>query len=108
VYVLKDDLKELWDYRHSGYATQFSGGNGTAGPSAAGSRPEGVRPQAHPQAQGLSVRHPAPLPLPAAHTSVLEGINNKIKVLKRMAYGFRGRRILLPEDPRRAFPGVGR
>jgi transposase len=23
------------------------------------------------------------------HTSVLEGINNKIKVLKRMAYGFR-------------------
>ncbi|MEA9423705.1 transposase, partial [Aeromonas caviae] len=23
------------------------------------------------------------------HTSVLEGVNNKIKVIKRMAYGFR-------------------
>ncbi len=24
------------------------------------------------------------------HTSVLEGVNNRIKVIKRMAYGFRG------------------
>jgi len=43
----------------------------------------------------------APWPL---NTSVLEGINNKIKVIKRMAYGFR-------DDPyfflkiRAAFPG---
>jgi transposase len=24
------------------------------------------------------------------HTSLLEGVNNRIKVIKRMAYGFRG------------------
>lgn len=40
------------------------------------------------------------------HTSLLEGINNRIKVIKRMAYGYR-------DDPyfflkiRAAFPGVG-
>jgi hypothetical protein len=41
-----------------------------------------------PRAQELFTRHPDPLPL-ALHTSLLEGINNKIKVIKRMAYGFR-------------------
>ncbi len=38
-------------------------------------------------AEALFPRHPrARWPL---HTSVIEGINNKIKVIKRMAYGFR-------------------
>ena len=39
------------------------------------------------------------------HTSLLEGINNKIKVLKRMAYGYRddGYFFLKIMD---AFPGV--
>ncbi|WP_244061836.1 transposase, partial [Aeromonas caviae] len=31
------------------------------------------------------------------HTSVLEGVNNKIKVIKRMAYGF-----LITHDPQPA------
>ena len=33
------------------------------------------------------------------HTSLIEGINNKIKVIKRMAYGFRDDDLLLPQDP---------
>jgi len=37
------------------------------------------------------------------HTSILEGINNKIKVLKRIAYGFRDGALLLLENPRRVF-----
>ena len=32
--------------------------------------------------------HPGPLP-PAPGTSPVEGINNKIKVVKRVAYGYR-------------------
>ena len=33
------------------------------------------------------------------HTSLNEGMNNKIKVLKRMAYSFRDDEVLLPQDP---------
>jgi hypothetical protein len=41
------------------------------------------------------------------HTSVLEGINNKIKVIKRMAYGFRDDAYFFLKI-RQVFPGVGR
>jgi transposase len=37
------------------------------------------------------------------HTSLLEGVNNKIKVIKRMAYGFRDDDFFL--RIRAAFPG---
>ena len=40
------------------------------------------------------------------HTSVLEGINNKIKVIKRMAYGFRDDEYFFLKI-RAAFPGIG-
>ncbi len=40
------------------------------------------------------------------HTSVLEGIHNKIKVIKRMAYGCRDDRYFFLEI-RAAFPGIG-
>jgi transposase len=39
------------------------------------------------------------------HNSLLEGINNKIKVLKRMAYGFRDDAYFFLEV-RAAFPGI--
>ncbi len=39
------------------------------------------------------------------HTSLLEGINNKIKVIKRMAYGFRDQAYFFLKI-RDAFPGV--
>ena len=38
------------------------------------------------------------------HTSLLEGINNKIKVIKRMAYGFRDDDYFFLKI-RTAFPG---
>ena len=38
------------------------------------------------------------------HTSLLEGINNKIKVIKRMAYGFRDDQYFFLKI-RAAFPG---
>ena len=38
------------------------------------------------------------------HTSVLEGINNKIKVIKRMAYGFRDDEYFFLKV-RQVFPG---
>lgn len=39
------------------------------------------------------------------HTGLLEGINNKIKVLKRMAYGFRDDAYFFLKS-RAAFPGI--
>jgi transposase len=41
------------------------------------------------------------------HTSVLEGVNNKIKVIKRMAFGFRDDAYFFLKI-RAAFPGIGR
>jgi transposase len=41
------------------------------------------------------------------HTSLLEGINNTIKVIKRRAYGFRDEDCLFLEI-RAAFPGIVR
>ncbi|TVM16165.1 ISL3 family transposase, partial [Oceanidesulfovibrio indonesiensis] len=41
------------------------------------------------------------------HTSLLEGINNKIKVIKRMAYGFRDDEYFFLKI-RAAFPGIPR
>jgi transposase len=40
-------------------------------------------------------------------TNLVEGINNKIKVIKRMAYGFRDDTYFFLKI-RAAFPGVGR
>lgn len=41
------------------------------------------------------------------HTSLLEGINNTIKVIKRRAYGFRDDDYFFLKI-RAAFPGIGR
>lgn len=41
------------------------------------------------------------------HTSVLEGINSKIKVIKRMSYGFRDDQYFFLKISA-ALPGIGR
>jgi transposase len=102
VYVLKDDLKQLWDYRHVGYARQFWQS------WYARARRSGIEPLERFAAKlkdyldGIlsHCRHPL-------HTSLLEGINNKIKVIKRMAYGYRDDAYFFLKI-RQAFPGVGR
>ena len=42
-----------------------------------------------------------------SHTSVLEGMNNRIKVIKRMAYGFRDSAYFFLKI-KAAFPGKAR
>ena len=100
VYMLKDDLKSLWDYRLPNWAYQFFR---EWYARAIRSR---IKPLKH-FARGLRERIDGVLahcqyPL---HTSLLEGIMNKIKVIKRMAYGFRDDDYFFLKI-RAAFPGI--
>lgn len=99
VYVMRDDLKTLWRYRHRGYARRaFDAWYARALDS--GIAPlirfaERLRPYLH----GIVAHARWPL-----HTSLLEGINNRIKVIKRTAYGFRDEEYFFLKI-RAAFPG---
>ena len=98
-YVLKDDLKRLWQYRHIGYATK-------AWQSwfrrATCSRVDAIKSFARKLKEHLpGILSHCYYPL---NTSVLEGINNKIKVIKRMAYGYRDDAYFFLKI-RQAFPG---
>ena len=100
VYVLKDDLKELWQLRDPEAARDhWAGWYARAVTS-------GIKPLVR-FAQRLArsiqyVFNHARFPL---HTSLLEGMNNKIKVLKRMAYGYRNDDYFFLKI-RAAFPGI--
>jgi transposase len=94
VYVLRDALKDLWQQRHreqaarawrSWYRQALRSGIGRCA-------------MARPTSQASS-----PTALPPRHH---RGINNKIKVIKRMAYGFRDDAYFFLKI-RAAFPGVG-
>ena len=99
VYVLKDDLKELWDYRYAASAGRFwKSWFGRA----VRSRIEPLKTFARKLKEylpGILAHCRWPL-----HTSLLEGINNKIKVIKRMAYGYRDDEYFFLKI-RAAFPG---
>jgi transposase len=102
VYVLRDALKELWRYRHPGYAARAWR---SWYRKAMRSRIEPLRRFARnlrPYLSGILAHCRWPL-----GTNVVEGINNKIKVIKRMAYGFRDDAYFFLKI-RAAFPGVGR
>jgi transposase len=84
VYLLKDDLKHLWDYTYEGWARKwFTGWYQRAQDS-------GIEPLI--KFAGSLKEHLNGI---LAHcrywigTSFLEGMNNKIKVIKRIAFGFR-------------------
>ncbi len=84
VYVLKDDLKHLWAYTYPGAAQRFFD---EWYQRAIHSRIEPLKVFArHLKAKLTGILAHCRYPF---HTSLLEGINNKIKVLKRMAYGYR-------------------
>lgn len=99
VYVLKDDLKALWDYRHPGYAKRFWQDWYRRAMSS------GIGPLCQ-----FAHRLRTYLPGILAHarwplgTNLVEGINNRIKVIKRMAYGFRDDYYFFLKI-RAAFPG---
>jgi transposase len=100
VYVLKDDLKQLWRFRYPTAARRFW--------RAWYRRARASRiPALVAFAENLSARIEGVIshcryPL---HTGILEGINNKIKVLKRMAYGYRDDAYFFLKI-RAAFPGI--
>ena len=99
-YVLKDDLKHLWDYRYPNAARRFWKQWYSR---AIRSRIEPLKTFAmklKPYLDGIIAHCRWPL-----HTSVIEGINNKIKVIKRMAYGFRDDEYFFLRI-RAAFPGI--
>jgi transposase len=102
VHLLRDMLKDLWRYRHPGYAQRawdrwYSR-----------ARRSRIEPLKHfaaklkPYLPGILAHCQFPL-----GTNRIEGINNKIKVIKRMAYGFRDDAYFFLKI-RAAFPGVGR
>lgn len=100
VYVLKDDLKHLWDYAYPGAATRFFGGWYQR---AIRSRIEPLKRFArHLKARLPGIIAHCQYPL---HTSLLEGINNKVKVLKRMGYGYRDDGYFFLKI-HAAFPGI--
>jgi transposase len=100
VYVLKDDLKHLWRYRYPAAARRFW----------RDWRRRALASQLPPLQKFVRVleRHLDGIishcryPL---HTGILEGVNNKIKVLKRIAYGFRDDAYFFLKI-RAAFPGI--
>jgi len=99
VYVLKDDLKHLWDFVSVGHARRFWRHWYSR---AMRSRIEPLKAFARKlkaYLPGILAHCQYPL-----HTSLLEGINHKIKVIKRMAYGFRDDDYFFLKI-RAAFPG---
>ena len=100
VYVLKDDLKYLWSLRDQEEARSFWENWYRR---AIHSRVEPLKRFARrlkPYLEGIVAHCQWPL-----HTSLLEGINNRIKVIKRMAYGFRDDHYFFLKI-RAAFPGI--
>lgn len=100
VYVLKDDLKALWAYRHSGYAQRFWQQWYDRAMSSGITPLQQFARRLAPYLQGVIAHCRWPL-----GTNLIEGINNKIKVIKRMAYGFRDDAYFFLKI-RAAFPGV--
>ena len=101
VYVLRDALKDLWRYRHRGYALRAWR---SWYRKALRSRIAPLRRFAmslKPYLAGILAHCHYPF-----GTNLVEGINNKIKVIKRMAYGFRDDQYFFLKI-RAAFPGVG-
>jgi transposase len=99
VYILKDQLKHLWTYRHAGWARRALN-QWCALADASGLRPlQTFAKNLQRHAEGIINHCRYPL-----HTGRLEGINNKIKVIKRMAYGFRDDAYFILKI-KGAFPG---
>lgn len=84
VYMLRDVMKKLWDYKYTKSAEKWFDGWFQR---AIRSRIEPLKKFARAlkkRLDGILAHCRFPI-----HTGILEGINNKVKVIKRVAYGFR-------------------
>jgi transposase len=84
VYILRDALKKLWEYVYCKPAEKWFGGWFKR---ATDSRIEPLKKFAHSlkeRLDGILAHCSYPL-----HTGILEGVNNTVKVIKRVSYGFR-------------------
>lgn len=101
VYLLKDELKQLWRYRSEAWAKKaWRSWRRRAMQSKLEPLKHFAR-KLEPYLEGIFAHCRWPL-----GTNLIEGINNKIKVIKRMAYGFRDDAYFFLKI-RAAFPGVG-
>jgi transposase len=99
-YVLKDDLKQLWQFRYRGPAMRFWL-EWRRRALASGLRPLLAFTRIlERHIDGILSHCQYPL-----NNGVLEGINNKIKVIKRTAYGYRDDEYFFLKI-RAAFPGI--
>lgn len=100
VYVLKEDLCTLWNLRDPTEARRAWQGWYARACASDISALRRFADRLAPAADYIinHARHPL-------HTSLLEGINNKIKVMKRMAYGYRDEEYFFLKI-RAAFPGI--
>ncbi len=102
VYLLRDELKQLWAYRRAAWAQKAwtiwlsQAEQSGIGPLQTFAR----RLSAYLHGIVSHCRHPL-------NTSVVEGINNTIKVIKRRAYGYRDKDYFFLKI-RAAFPGIPR
>ncbi len=102
VYLLRDDLKRLWGYTREGWARRaWEDWLARALESSITPLKTFARNFAK-RIDGILAQCCWKL-----NTSVLEGVNNKVKVIKRMAYGFRDDDYFFLKI-RAAFPGVSR
>jgi transposase len=99
VYVLRDELKRLWFYRRPAAAQQawnhWCEQAEQSGIAALNTFAQRLKAYLH----GILARCRHPL-----NTSIVEGINNTIKVIKRRAYGYRDQEYFFLKI-RAAFPG---
>lgn len=84
IYVLRDDLKHLWTYTYPGAAQRFFDAWYRRAIYSRIAPLKTFARRLKTRLAGVLAHCRYPL-----HTSLLEGITNKIKVLKRMAYGYR-------------------
>ena len=102
VYVMKEDLKRLWKYRYPACARKFwEEWYNRAVRSRIGALVKFAKALKQ-YIEGIIAHCRYRL-----HTSLIEGINNKIKVIKRVAYGFRDDEYFFLRI-RSAFPGIPR
>ncbi|MEO6877029.1 MAG: ISL3 family transposase [Gemmatimonadaceae bacterium] len=100
VYVLKDDLKQLWRFRYPAAARRFWRHWYRRAMASRLAPLQAFARRLMPYVAGIIDHCRYPL-----NTAIVEGINNKIKVLKRMGYGYRDDAYFFLKI-RAAFPGI--